>query len=291
MPASRSRSKRPTPTPAELPPQLTVARDALGSQLDDRIRRGNELLEREINSEDGLQSAQNDYYTWDEYNETLLQRSFTTSKPADDYRGVGFGFGGSDLLSKQIEELHDDVQRKIRRLASLKEQLPLFEEPPTTAARPQEPSAEVGTTVFVVHGHSEALKQQVARFLAAVTDLEPVILHEQANSGRTIIEKFEGHAGRAAFAVVLLTGDDDSGVRGSGERRPRARQNVVFELGFFIAALGRSKVAVLYEEGVELPSDMSGVLYSPLDAGGAWKLALAKELQAAGLSVDLNRAI
>jgi predicted nucleotide-binding protein len=269
-----------------------VARDWLDAELDHRILRGKELLEREIDSPDDLQSARNDYYTWDEYNHTLLQRSFTTSKPADDYRGVVFGFGGgNELLSKQIEDLHDDVQHKIRRLASLKEQLPLFEEPSTTPARPEQPSAEVETTVFVVHGHSEAFKQQVARFLGAVTDLEPVILHEQANSGRTIIEKFEDHAGRAAFAVVLLTGDDDGGIRGSGERRPRARQNVVFELGFFIAALGRSKVAVLHEEGVELPSDMSGVLYTPLDQGGAWKLALAKELQAAGLSVNLNRAI
>ncbi len=158
-------------------------------------------------------------------------------------------------------------------------------------ARPEASSAGIGTTVFVVHGHSEAFKQQVSRFLEAATDLEPVILHEQANSGRTIIEKFEEHAGRAAFAVILLTGDDDGGVRGSGERHPRARQNVVFELGFFIAALGRSKVAVLYEEDVELPSDMSGVLYTPLDVRGAWKLALGKELRAAGLSVDLNRAV
>ena len=289
MAARRSRS---TPPSAELPPQLTVARDWLGAELDIRIFRGNELLEREISSEDDLRSARNDYYTWDEYNHTLLQRSFTSSKPADDYRGLVFAFGGPDeLLFKQIEEFHDDVQHKIRRLASLKEQLPLYEEPPAMPARPETPSAEVGTTVFVVHGHREAFKQQVARFLGAVTDLEPVILHEQANSGRTIIEKFEDHAGKAAFAVVLLTGDDEGGIRGSGERRPRARQNVVFELGFFIAALGRSKVAVLYEEGVELPSDMSGVLYTLLDAGGAWKLALAKELQAAGLSVDLNRAM
>ncbi len=219
MPASRSR--RPTPTPAELPPQLTVARDALDWQLDDRILRGKELLEREIDSGDDLQSARNDYYTWDEYNETLLQRSFTTSKPADDYRGIVFAFGGgNELLFKQIEDFHDDVQHKLRRLASLREQLPLFGEPPAMPARPEAPSAEVGTTVFVVHGHSEAFKQQVARFLDAATDLEPIILHEQANSGRTIIEKFEDHASRAAFAVVLLTGDDDGGVRGSGERRP-----------------------------------------------------------------------
>jgi predicted nucleotide-binding protein len=276
-----------------MPPQLTVARDWLAAELDIRSSRGNELLVREISSDDDLRSARNDYYTWDEYNHTLLQRSFTTSKPAEDYRGLVFATGGRDdlLFTKQVKEFHDDVQYKIRRLASLKEQLPLYEEPPAMPARPEEPGAEVGTTVFVVHGHREAFKEQVARFLDAVTDLAPVILHEQANNGRTIIEKFEDHASKAAFAVVLLTGDDDGRVRGSGEQRPRARQNVVFELGFFIAALGRSKVAVLHEEGVELPSDMSGVLYTPLDAAGAWKLALAKELQAAGLSINLNRVI
>jgi Predicted nucleotide-binding protein containing TIR-like domain len=293
MPARRS--SRSTPRPAELSPQLTVARGALGQQLEDRIARGQELLERPIASDSDLSSARSDYYTWSEFNETLLQRSFTTSKPAEDYSeslGAYVVSLNPEPLPKRVEEFHRDVQRKIRRLGSLREQLSLFEEPaPAVPARPEGPSAEVGTTVFVVHGHGEAFKQEVARFLDAVTELEPVILHEQANSGRTIIEKFEDHASRAAFAVILLTGDDDGGVRGSGERNPRARQNVVFELGFFIAALGRSKVAALYEEGVELPSDMSGVLYTPLDAGGAWKLALGKELRAVDLPVDLNRAM
>lgn len=71
----------------------------------------------------------------------------------------------------------------------------------------------------------------------------------------------------------------------------RARQNVVFELGLFIGMLGRDKVAVLYEQGVELPSDMSGILYTSLDSDGAWKLSLGRELLAAGVAVDLNRAI
>jgi predicted nucleotide-binding protein len=289
------RSSRSTPQEAEPLPQLTVTRDALSQQLEDRIARGHELMKRPIASDSDLQSARNDYYSWSEFNETLLQRSFTTSKPAKDYSAsLGMFVIGVDPepLAKQVAELHEDVDRKIRRLSSLKEQLPLFEEPSRAMpARPASSRIGLGTTVFVVHGHGEAFKQQVSRFLEATTDLEPVILHEQANSGRTIIEKFEDHASRAAFAVILLTGDDEGGVRGSGERRPRARQNVVFELGFFVAALGRSKVAVLYEEGVELPSDMSGVLYTPLDAGGAWKLVLGKELRAAGLSVDLNHAV
>jgi predicted nucleotide-binding protein len=118
-----------------------------------------------------------------------------------------------------------------------------------------------------------------------------IILHEQPNSGRTIIEKFEDYATRAGFAVVLLTGDDQGGSIGSGKTEPRARQNVVFEMRFFIGALGRARVAVLYDKGVELPSDMSGVLYTERDAGGGWRMDLAREMDAAGLAVDLNRVL
>ena len=117
-----------------------------------------------------------------------------------------------------------------------------------------------------------------------------VVLHEQAKRGLAIIEQLEEYAATAAFAIVLLTADDHGGVMGSGEDRARARQNVVFELGFFIGALGRSRVAVLYEEGVELPSDMSGILYTVLDSHGAWKIGLGRELRTAGFAVDLNLA-
>jgi predicted nucleotide-binding protein len=162
-------------------------------------------------------------------------------------------------------------------------------EPQQSASVP--PPTSTGTTIFVVHGRSEAPKQSVARFLQQVSELQPTILHEQPNGGRTIIEKFEDHAANAAFAVVLLTGDDEGGLIGSGERRRRARQNVVFELGFFIGRLGRGRVAVLHEEDVELPSDISGVLYTPLDPSGAWMMELAREMIAAGIDLDLNRAV
>jgi predicted nucleotide-binding protein len=175
---------------------------------------------------------------------------------------------------------------------SLKDQLEFYDEE-TREVSGQRTQVIPGarTTVFVVHGRSEAPKQAVARFLEQVTTLEPVILHEQPNSGRTIIEKFEDHAATAAFALILLTGDDQGGLLGSGDLQRRARQNVVFEMGFFIGFLGRARVAVLHEEDVELPSDISGVLYTPLDPNGAWRMELAREMNAAGLEIDLNRVL
>lgn len=139
--------------------------------------------------------------------------------------------------------------------------------------------------VFLVHGHDEATREKVARFLERV-GLKPVILHEQASAGRTVIEKLENNAD-VGYAVVLLTADDVGKARGEEKGvRPRARQNVVFEAGFFIGRLGRERVALLYEPGVELPSDLSGLVYIELDKGGAWKERLFKELSALGFDVS-----
>jgi predicted nucleotide-binding protein len=146
-------------------------------------------------------------------------------------------------------------------------------------------------SVFVVHGHDERTKLAAAHFLEQVTGRYPIILQEQPNAGQTIIEKLEQYAGTAAFAVVLLTGDDQGSEMASTQVRPRARQNVVLELGYFLARLGRSHVAVLYEPQVELPSDVTGILYTALDPGGAWRMELAREMRAAGVSVDLNQAV
>lgn len=114
------RSSRSTPQEAEPLPQLTVTCDALSQQLEDRIARGHELMKRPIASDSDLQSARNDYYTWSEFNETLLQRSFTTSKPAEDYSAsLGFYVMSVDEepLPNKVEELHKDIERKLRRLS------------------------------------------------------------------------------------------------------------------------------------------------------------------------------
>jgi predicted nucleotide-binding protein len=127
------------------------------------------------------------------------------------------------------------------------------------------------------------------RLLDRAAGPNAIVLHEQANRGETILEKFERHAQAASFAVVLLTGDDEGRLRGGdGALTPRGRQNVIFELGVFIGALGRSNVAVLMDD-VEKPSDINGLVYIPLDAAGAWRHSLLKELQAAGIEVDFNR--
>jgi predicted nucleotide-binding protein len=151
---------------------------------------------------------------------------------------------------------------------------------------------ELNRRVFIVHGRDNEAKEMVARFIEKL-HLRAVILHEQPGGGRTIIEKFEDYA-NVGFAVALLTPDDVGGLRESRETpqelQPRSRQNVIFELGYFIGKLGRSRVSVLYKKGVELPSDYLGVLYTEM-AGDSWKLPLAQNMKHVGLDVDLNRAV
>ena len=141
--------------------------------------------------------------------------------------------------------------------------------------------------VFVVHGRDNEAKETTARFLERL-GLQAVILHEQPNSGRTIIEKFEVYSEDISFVVVLLTPDDVGGLNTSPQKlEPRARQNVILELGYFMGRLGRTRVCALHKGGVELPSDYQGVVYIEMDSHGAWKAKVAQELIQSKISIDL----
>jgi len=141
--------------------------------------------------------------------------------------------------------------------------------------------------IFIVHGHEEGARESVARFLERL-GCQPVILHEQANRGRTVIEKVEANSD-VSFAVVLLTPDDEGNPKG-GTPEPRARQNVLLELGYFIGKPGREHVCALKRGTLEIPSDFAGV-WEAMDAGGGWKQARARELQAAGHSIGWNKVM
>jgi len=147
--------------------------------------------------------------------------------------------------------------------------------------------AQQSKKVFVVHGHDAEAKEAVARFIERL-GLEAIVLHEQPNAGRTVIEKFEQYTD-VGFAVVLLTPDDVGAAKGkSANLEPRARQNVVLELGYFLGKLKRSRVCALYKSGVETPSDFDGVLYVELDDKGAWRTKLAQELSNARVPFNVD---
>ena len=142
--------------------------------------------------------------------------------------------------------------------------------------------------VFIIHGHDDGAKNEVARFVEKL-GLEAVILHEQVNSGDTIIEKLEKYTD-VGFAIVLYTSCDIGGVKTETDKlKPRARQNVVFEHGLLIGKIGRANVIALLKEEVEIPNDVSGVVYETMDSKGAWKFQLAREIKSSGYDIDMNK--
>ena len=177
-------------------------------------------------------------------------------------------FTTCDLLSKQINKIIKYLSNKIKIEDNMNQ--------------PTKPTNKV----FIVHGHDNALKNEVARFIEKL-GLEAIILHEQANKGKTIIEKIE-HYSDVSFGIVLYTPCDIGG-KTKENLQPRARQNVVFEHGYLVGKIGRKNVIALVKDKVEKPSDISGIVY--IDISDNWKLDLAKEMKELGYSIDLSKVI
>ncbi len=162
----------------------------------------------------------------------------------------------------------------------------------TRAATMSLPGSDTNREVFIVHGHDESALEWVKGFVREV-GLVPRVLREQPSGGRTLMEKIAYYAPQMAYTLVLLTPDDTGYARTTGDdaedrthAQPRARQNVILEWGYLMGLLGRDKVCALRSETVEMPSDLHGVIYEGIDARGAWKNNVAREMRDAGLTVD-----
>jgi len=156
----------------------------------------------------------------------------------------------------------------------------------STAKAPEVPTVDAPLreqqTIFLAHGRDEGKREIVRAYVHQIAGIMPTILDSEVNGGQTIIEKFERHADASSVAIILLTPDDTGALSGEAAR-PRARQNVIYEMGYFVGRLGRSKVIAI-NDGVETPSDISGLLYIGFE--GDWKERLRGELRAAGVPIE-----
>lgn len=138
-------------------------------------------------------------------------------------------------------------------------------------------------SVFIVHGHDEILKTKVARLLEQ-QGIKAIILHEQTIPGKTIIEKIEQYSDVGA-AIVLFTPDDEGKAKSEGKYKDRARQNVVFEAGYFMGHLGREKIIPLVpDKSIELPGDLQGIVYIE----DMWQFKVLNGLKSMGFNIDMN---
>ncbi len=144
----------------------------------------------------------------------------------------------------------------------------------------------INNRIFIVHGHDDAMKQTIARYLEKLK-LDPIILGEQPSGGvKSILEKIEEYSD-VNYAVVLLSPCDEGHEKGHNNLTPRARQNVIAELGYFIGKLGRNHVSIVKNGDLEFPSDFLGNYYIEY-SNSNWSMCLFQELKAAGFKIDAN---
>lgn len=251
-----------------------------GNMYDFGMARQSDSVEYEESSKSAFMSQ---YKMWDDYNAEIYQSSFSVSNNTywHQYEQQSWDhFYSHDIVADYKKQ----IMRQITQMQSDIKKVDLIE--------CESPGLDVGKNatnigidvnikkqVFVVYGHDQVLKLNVEAFLKDELKLDVVALDEKPNLGKTIIEKFEHYSRDAGFAVILMSPDDEMNV--DGKIYKQARQNVVLELGYFMAKLGRERVCVVLRGDVEKPSDMSGILH--LSYEGNWKYELVKELKAVGV--------
>lgn len=279
--------------------RLIIRKDEFEIQINDRIKKGKELLNYSVKvSSTSIDSRGksygiyeetekngfiSEYNKWKQFNIELLKRSFNIAdnEYLEEYESAEYS-----VWSDWVKERKQDIQRQITVFESILERLPLI--PTNIQEKIEIQEKKISTNkIFIVHGHNNEIKQTVARTITKLK-LEPIILHEQTEQGRTIIEKFEQNSSEVDFAIILLTADDEGKAKIENDYKIRARQNVVFEMGYFIGKLGREKVFLLLENGVDKPGDLDGIVYIPIDNADGWKLKLVRELKAAGYRVTAD---
>lgn len=284
---------------------LVVSKTEFKEQLEMRIKSGKELLNTVVNIVNYSTSygrkepfieydkkEKDDFFSvykkWDSFNTEYLKRSFNISdneykKEYEKSFHLTSLFGSDDVVGDQKKT----IKEKIDKLESFIERLEIIpcDEQGKIIVRPN--LEQLSNKVFIVHGHDSLMKEKTARTLSKL-GLAPIILHEQADGGKTIIEKFEGNSSDVGYAIILLTADDEGKAKTETDMKARARQNVVFEMGYFIGKLGRNRVLLLLGDGVDKPGDLDGIVYTPIDDSESWKLKLVKELKACNYNVSAD---
>lgn len=274
-------------------PSLMEPRNSAKEKILKQIDKGYEIRNTSIDTLEYLKQMKHEKKSWKSYTEELLSRLFDNEQFSSEFARSDikllYSMGKKDFW-ENVTEFQDEMDECLNNLKTLSNKLELIPELNQTQTMIVTASSQATdfTKVFIIHGHDSEAKLSAARFVEKL-GLQAVIFHEQVSQGDTIIEKLE-RLSDVGYAIVLLTPDDKGYVKHlpQDQATSRARQNVVFEWGYFIAKLGRSKVLALLKEDVEIPSDLQGVLWERMDEGGAWQYKVAKELQAAGYKVDMN---
>lgn len=289
---------------------LEWSKERAARRLLDLIAEGNKLCDMLTNDMDvdGIQSIWGNWTNWSDAAKLALGQMFQSdaegfaaimsqhpknefdrmSPPIMQARILGVKQLNGKDIQVLTDELRDETRRRVRKLATFRNTL---EDYGSSSVSEKDGSDNDMKKIFIVHGRNESHKFEVSNFIRDATGSRPTILADVASKGDNLLDKLIYYVDNSNFAVVIMSGDDFGYLASESDdiKKPRARQNVVFELGFCIAKLGKKNVAVLHEEGVDIPSDFSGVVYISLSQD--WKMELVRELKAAGVDASVDRTI
>ena len=239
------------------------------NKIQQQINKGKILFEENVINPQEFTESKENYQQWNDYNVELLKGLFNTHDESKCYARIHREIiMPNATLSARISIHKKHIGSSVANLRSLLNKLELI--PLSESINDTQPSSscrkQYGSKIFIVHGHDDISKNELEIFLRSI-GLEPIVLHRQADEGQTIIEKFEKHSD-VGYAFILLTPDEVAYLR-SEDAKPdderkkelRARPNVIFEFGYFVGKLGRSRVCCLHTGAVSLPSDVSGMIY------------------------------
>lgn len=287
---------------------LKIARDEFCNLLQVQIAKGEELCRQDVKKtafsspysmympgstgteaydETSRKKFIEDFKRWHDYNIEIYKVAFEVpnSTYRHEYESTAYwNFWSEDIIGEykeQIGKLINQMKSDIERVNLI----PCTAQPLINAKSIVEEKDK--RKVFIVHGHDDATINEVKIFLTNL-GLTPIVLREQPNAGKTIIEKIEEYT-EVGYSIVLYTPCDEGRSKTETTFKNRARQNVVFEHGYLCAKLGRSNVCALVSGDVEIPGDMSGVVYIRMQKG--WQFEVAKELKNAHIEVDANRLL
>jgi hypothetical protein len=257
--------------------------------LQSTIARGEATLRQEIKSIRGLEEVRAAVRRWDAVNRDILRGwsgGIIFANEFDALLSAGPAFTGE--IAQDSEALRSMIKDRINLLSSFQDRVDLW----LQRSLELQPRMQGGKLkLFIVHGHDKEILFEAKDYFQNVLKFPtPVVLFQEPSLGRTVIEKFEDCSAGVDAAVVLLTADDFGGSKG-GDVSPRARQNVIFELGFFVGKFGRKsgRVLVLYKGNLEIPSDLAGVVYLDVSGGiAAAGESIRAELGAIGTRVEVK---
>jgi predicted nucleotide-binding protein len=241
-------------------PRLRCSREEAKASIQKQIDRGNAILAQAsaVRDHAGLEEAQSQHYTWDEFNRRLLKQICTTEDLFREYVGVFVGIARRRTLPEQVAELVDDIRDDVRSLDSIRDQVDLLDEQPRPGRREGSPAA-ASTRVFIIHGSDREAALDLQKMLGReCREVEAVMFEDCVDRALTIIENLDAMIGDAAFGLAIFT-PDDFVEKADGDTYSQMRPNVVLELGWFYGHLGRRGAAIIRRKGTKVPSDLEGI--------------------------------